>query len=141
MNSIQTLTDKTAIGLSLLCAIHCLASPLLVVLLPSLSALQLDNEAFHFWMVVAVVPTSVYALTMGCKQHKHYRLLTYGFIGLACLISAVVLGEALLGEAGEKILTVIGATIIAYGHFQNYRLCQQHKKHCDCPPNENEPSK
>ena len=134
MNSIQTLTDKAAIGLSALCAIHCLVSPLLIVLLPSLTALQLDNEAFHLWMVVAVVPTSVYALTMGCKQHKRYHLLTYGLIGLSCLILAVVLGESLLGEAGEKILTVLGAVFIAYGHYQNYRLCQR-KDSCSCPKN------
>ena len=56
MSNSQIVTDKAAIGLSLLCAIHCLAFPLLVVLVPSLVALPLHNESFHFWMVVAVIP-------------------------------------------------------------------------------------
>ena len=132
MKNFQMFTDKAAIGLSLLCAIHCLASPLAIVLLPSLAALPLDGELFHIWMVVAVLPTSAYALTMGCRQHKQYRLLVVGLLGLACLLLAVILGETLLGEAGEKLLTSLGAGIIAYGHFRNYRLCQD-QWNCNCP--------
>lgn len=131
MSNIQTLTDKTAIGLSLACAVHCLATPLLIVLLPSLSALNLDNEAFHLWLVAAVIPTSAYALTMGCKQHKQFRFIAFGIVGLTCLILAVLLGESLLSETGEKVLTMIGAGIIAYTHYQNYRLCQHHNN-CNC---------
>tara|TARA_X000000950_G_C13891376_1_gene650988 strand:- start:2055 stop:2198 length:144 start_codon:yes stop_codon:yes gene_type:complete len=45
---------------------------------------------------------------------------------------AIVFGELLLGAAGEKILTVIGALTLAIGHFKNYRLCRQ-KIECACP--------
>lgn len=134
MNTTQAVTDKLAIGLSLGCAIHCLFLPILLVLLPSMAVLQLDNEAFHFWMLVAVIPTSIYALTLGCKQHKRYRLLILGFIGLALLILALALGEERIGEAGEKILTVIGASFVAFGHWFNYRLCRAQKhEDCGCP--------
>lgn len=131
MNTLQILTDKIAIGLSLACAIHCLALPLLLVLIPSLSALQLDNENFHFWMVIAVIPTSAYALSMGCKKHKKYRLLFMGLIGLALLIAAISIDEEIIGESGEKILTLAGASILAIGHFLNFRLCQKHED-CKC---------
>ena len=70
MKTVQEYTDKFAIGLSMLCAIHCLLLPLLLVALPSISALQIENEAFHFWMLAAVIPTSLYALSMGCKKHQ-----------------------------------------------------------------------
>ncbi len=122
--------DKMAISLSLLCVLHCLALPLLLVFLPSLVALQLDNEAFHLWMVVSVIPTSLYALTMGCNQHKHYRLLAFGMTGL-CFLLLAILGEGIIGELWEKILTVFGSVCIAYGHFRNFRLCQQHTD-CFC---------
>ena len=140
MKKIQTVTDNTAIGLSLLCMLHCLAFPLLLVILPNVAALQLDNEAFHLWMVLAVIPISAYALTMGCKQHKHYHIFTLGLVGLGCLVLAIVLGESLLGEVWEKILTSIGALIITYGHYKNYRLCQL-KENCACSENQNEYSK
>jgi drug/metabolite transporter (DMT)-like permease len=131
MRTIQNFTDKMAISLSLLCAIHCLALPLLIVLLPSITALQLYGEDFHLWMLLAVIPTSLYALGVGCKAHRRYRVLILGLLGLLFLILAVVLGEAFLGERGEKILTLIGAVIMASGHYWNYRLCQ-HQDICGC---------
>ena len=105
MKTTQAITDKLAIGLSLACITHCLALPVLLVLLPSIAALQLDDESFHLWMLVAVIPSSVYALTLGCKQHKRYQLLFLGFIGIVLMILALLLGETLIGELGEKILT------------------------------------
>ena len=128
MEAIQKITDKLSISLSLLCAVHCLAVPVMLALLPSMAALQLDNEAFHYWMLLAVIPTSIYALTMGCKRHRHFRLLIVGGTGLALLVLAVMLGEEIIGESGEKILTVIGASFVAGGHFWNFRLC----RHLDC---------
>ena len=137
MISTQAFTDKTAISLSLLCVIHCLVSPLIIVMLPGLTALQFDGEAFHAWMVLAVIPTSVYALTMGCKRHKRYRLLVMGLVGLLFLLSAVLAGEQLISEFQEKMLTVTGAAIIALAHYRNYRLCR-HKDYCACPQHSEE---
>lgn len=134
MKTAQAVTDKLAIGLSLLCTIHCLALPLLLALLPSMAALQLDKEAFHMWMVIAVLPSSIYALSLGCKQHKRYRLFFLGSIGIALLILALALGEERIGETGEKILTVLGASFVAVGHWFNYRLCRTHNhKNGSCP--------
>ena len=128
MKSHQKITDKLAIGLSLACVLHCLALPIMLVLLPSLAALNLDNEAFHLWMVVAVIPSSIYALTMGCKQHRRYQLLVWGVVGLALLILALALGEERIGEWGEKGLTVLGATFVAIGHWFNFRLCDAQRE-------------
>ncbi len=128
----QTLTDKMAISLSLLCAIHCLAFPFMVVVLPSLAALQLDEEVFHFWMLSAVIPTSTYALTMGCKQHKNYSVFMLGLLGLFVLVFSAIVVKSLLGELWEKIMTSLGAGIIAYSHYRNYRLCQD-QGNCVCP--------
>lgn len=122
--------DKLAIGFSTLCVMHCLALPLLIVLLPSVGSLSLQQEVFHLWMVIAVIPTSLYALTLGCKKHKKTVLFKYGIVGLIMLIAALSVGEHLMGELGEKLFTLIGAIIIAVAHIKNYRLCQQADKCC-----------
>lgn len=124
MKNLQTLSDKTAISLSLLCAAHCLVFPLVVVLVPSAVALPLGDEAFHFWMLVVVLPLSAYALTIGCKKHKRYHLLLMGGMGLFILCATAFLGHEVLGENLEKLGTVMGASVIALGHFWNYRWCQ-----------------
>ena len=133
MFKLLTLTDRVAITLSLLCTIHCLATPLLLVVMPGLASLGLENEAFHLWMIALVIPTSAYALTMGCQQHQNYRLIVIGALGLMSLIAAVTIGEALLGEAGEKIFTVLGSALLAFAHISNYRACKNTKTECcDC---------
>ncbi len=129
----QAVTDKMAIGLSVACAIHCLVLPLLILMLPSITALKLDNEAFHPCMVGAVIPSSIYALFLGCKEHNRRQLVFLTFIGLAMLLLALLLGEERIGEAGEKIMTVAGAALIALGHWLNFRLCRTNEhKDCGC---------
>jgi hypothetical protein len=132
MKTVQATTDKLAIGFSLACVLHCLLLPSLLVLLPILTALHLDSEAFHFWLVFAVIPTSLYAITMGCKQHKRYRLFALCGMGLVMLLAALLLEEVLIG-VGEQLLTIIGSCFIVTGHWLNFRLCRLYDhQDCDC---------
>jgi len=123
--------DKTAIVFSTLCVLHCLALPLLMVLLPALAILPLNQEMFHLGMVMCVLPTSIYAITLGCKKHKKLSVAYTAGLGLIALVAAVVFGEGHLGEIGEKLLTTFGAVIIASAHLKNYKLCQQSNS-CSC---------
>ncbi|MDA8645787.1 MerC domain-containing protein [Porticoccaceae bacterium] len=125
MRKEQAITDNLAIGLSILCVMQCLAVPSILVLLPSVVAYHLQNEAFHFWMIVVVLPVSVFALTLGCKQHNRYHVMIFGVIGLVLLVSAIVAGDVFFGENGEKILTILGAGFVTVGHLMNFRLCRQ----------------
>lgn len=128
MKNLQVLTDKFSIGLSVLCTVHCLALPLLLVILPSLGTLQLQDEAFHMWMLIAVIPTSLYALTMGCKKHQRYRLLAWGISGLTLMIAALLIGHEIAGESGEKALTFLGSMLVVIAHIGNFKRCRQHKE-------------
>jgi len=124
MINFQTTTDKVAISLSALCTFHCLILPLLTVLTPSVAALRMTDERFHIWMVVAVVPISLFALTMGCKKHKSFSMIMIGAVGLVILSVAAFFGHDLLGGELEKVFTLVGAMTIAVAHVWNYRLCR-----------------
>ena len=117
--------------LSTLCVIHCLAFPLLTVLLPNLATNSLNQEFFDIAMVICVLPISIYALTMGYKKHMKYSIAITGSLGLLTLVAALFFGEKNLGEIGEKLWIVIGSVIIAFAHFRNFQLCQQSDK-CSC---------
>jgi hypothetical protein len=130
MKSLTNSLDKSAITLSLLCLAHCLLLPLITVLLPTMIATAINQELFHVLMVVCVIPISIYALTMGCKKHNKLSIGLYGGLGLTILVSALVIGESYLSGVGEKGLTTLGALVIAFAHFQNYKLC---KKVESCP--------
>ena len=63
MGRTQTLGDRLAIALSSLCVIHCLATPLLLIILPSFGALFADShELFHQIILFFVLPVGLAAL-------------------------------------------------------------------------------
>jgi hypothetical protein len=131
MKVLNNYLDKSAVTLSFLCVLHCLALPLITVLVPSIIASALNQELFHLMMVVCVLPVSIYALTMGCRKHNKFSIGIYGALGLMTLVSALVFGESHLGEMGEKTLTTLGAIIIAFAHIKNYQLCNK-ANNCSC---------
>lgn len=129
MKLTQTTADKLAIGLSLMCTVHCFATPVILALLPSFAVLQINAEQFHLWVLAVVLPTSILALSLGCKKHKRTRYMACGVVGLACLIIAVLLGQ----EEAEKALTLIGSAFIALAHWFNYQQCfKKNNENCPC---------
>ncbi len=135
MNTFTTtpkpLADKTAMGLSSLCMLHCLALPALLAIYPSALAVALTDELFHTAMVFLAIPVSAIALSLGCREHKSYRIMVVGFAGLLILVASATVGHDLAGEVGEKALTVVGALLVFASHLINFRMCRQ-AKHCEC---------
>ena len=125
MNLNTQVVDKVAIIISSLCVVHCLLIPILIVLAPSVITVGLTSESFHMWMIIAVIPSSIYALALGCKKHAKASVFIMGALGLSCLILAFMLGGSILGEIGEKAFTLIGALLIVLAHIKNFKLCNQ----------------
>ena len=111
-------------GLSTVCAVHCLLMPVAVVMLPSLAALPFADERFHILLVFFVLPLSIVALTMGCRKHRSSRVMAVGVSGLVLLVGAALVGHDLFGELMEKTATVVGAGLVALSHVMNFRKCR-----------------
>jgi len=79
------------------------------------------------------VPVSVLALALGYKNHQATSFFFIGLVGLSLLAFAASLGENFLGGFGEKSLTLLGSTIVAYAHFKNNQICV--KLNCACHEN------
>ena len=124
----QQTTDKFAITLSLVCVLHCFFFPAFVIFTSGFISLSIDNEFVHKLLVFTAVPLSIFALTLGYKNHQSIAPIPIGIFGLLMFISAVILGEDSIGEFGEKMLTLLGSVLIAYAHFKNYQIC----KNLDC---------
>ena len=130
MRMTQKISDKSAISLSTICAIHCFFAPSLLVLFSSFESIQYNNELIHFLFLLMAVPISFFALILGLKNHKKSSYFLIGIAGLTILILALILGEEILGELGEKLVTLIGSIIVVFAHFKNYQTCIQIE--CSC---------
>ena len=129
----QYVSDKFAMGLSLACVLHCFFVPSFLILTSGMLSVSFDNEFVHKLLVLVAVPISSFALIKGYKYHKTFSFISFGILGLVALILAVVLGESILGEFGEKGLTLLGSILVAYSHFKNYKLCIE--LDCSCHDN------
>jgi len=127
LNGASLVLDKASISLSVVCAIHCLLLPLALVLIPSMAVLPIADERFHQLLVVLVLPTSLFALTIGCRRHRQWRVMVCGALGLTVLFLTVLAGHEMLGEFGEKSLTLLGAILVAISHIINFRQCKTTK--------------
>jgi hypothetical protein len=124
--SSQLILDRFAIGFSVLCAIHCLAVPVLLLMFPSvLTTLHLDSHVFHELLIWAVIPTSFVAIFLGCKRHKDKLVLALAGIGIAALTASALYGHDALGHTGEKFATLSAVSILAFAHWRNYALCRK----------------
>lgn len=126
----QLTTDKFAMTISFACVMHCFFVPSFIILSSGIFPLALDNELVHKLIVLIAVPVSVFSLYLGYKNHKTFSFIPVGILGLVLLILAVALGEAALGELGEKSLTLMGSMLVAYAHFKNHQICKQ--LDCEC---------
>ncbi len=116
--------DTAAVVLSGVCMLHCLALPIALTILPIVNVTLLDESTFHLIMMVVILPVSVVALSIGCRQHKDRLTLVLGSVGLVILTLTAIFGHDLLGLTGERIVTSIGGLILAAAHIQNYRCCR-----------------
>lgn len=118
----QLAGDKFAIGLSLLCVLHCLALPLFIILFPSIAYASVSDELFHQLMLLVIVPVSLAVLVMGMRHHKDITVFTLGLVGLFILTCTALIDHKYMSAWLEVGLTVSGSLIIAYAHFRNARV-------------------
>ena len=126
----QQNSDKIAMTLSMICVIHCFFVPSFLIIGAGYLSLTIDNEFVHKAIVLLAIPISLFALAIGYKNHKTSSFLPMAVFGLLVLILAVVLGESVLGETGERIFTLFGSAALAYAHYKNYQTCKE--LDCSC---------
>lgn len=127
MNNVnfQKLYDVIAISLSGICAVHCLLTPIALIVFPILGTTVLTHSLFHKLMFFLILPTSLLAFFLGCRQHKDSHVIMLGLLGFAILFFGAFWGHELLGVSRERILTLAGGAFMAAGHVRNFRLCRQ----------------
>lgn len=120
--------DGTAVGLSALCLIHCLALPLMVAGLPFLA--QFSEGHLHAQMLVIVLPLSTIALGLGFRHHRNVQIVLAGIFGMAVLTIGATVAHSQLGLAADRTFTIIGALVLAGAHYYNSIRTRERRNGC-----------
>jgi hypothetical protein len=136
----QARFDRFAILLSGLCAIHCIALPIIASIIPLLTAtIHHGNDVHEFWfhqfILLFILPISLIALATGYNSHRRILPLVIAAIGLTILAFIALFAEQLLIDnvipyEGETLLTITGGLIHAAGHILNLQATRKKNPHC-----------
>ncbi|MHA6720111.1 MerC domain-containing protein [Sphingomonas sp. RS6] len=118
--------ERAAVGMSTLCLVHCLALPVLLALLPGVSAWLHLPADLHRWLLMFAIPSSSFALLSGCRVHRSAGPLLTGIAGLSLMALAALLLE---GTAREVPVSVAGSLLLVAAHVSNWRA--RHRQ-CGC---------
>lgn len=108
--------DTLGMGLAGLCLVHCLASAIILTILASAGGI-LFHPAIHEIGMVFAIFFGATAMISGYKRHGYILPLLLSSVGLAIMMGALSIGHG----SGEILLTMIGITILALGHYFNIR--------------------
>ena len=136
----QILFDRFAILLSGICAIHCIALPIVAGMLPLLATTfhhghQLHEFWFHQFILYFIVPVSIIALLSGYRSHRKLLPILIASVGLLILLGTALFIDKLLmhhiiSHEGEMLLTVTGGIIHATGHILNLQATRKSHQPC-----------
>ena len=108
--------DRAGITLSALCAVHCVASVLLVSVM-GLGGEFLLNPAIHRVGLLFATLIAAVAIGWGAMRHRMAAPFVVAMMGLSFMGGALAVPHGV----NEAVLTVIGVALVSLGHVLNLR--------------------
>ena len=96
-------SDKLSICLSLCCILHCIALPVIILMIPSFASLWINNEKVHVILVLFAVPISLFAMAKSLRVHHNYKCISLAVIGLSLLVGAIFMHDINFGSENSHI--------------------------------------
>jgi MerC mercury resistance protein len=110
--------SKVGGWLSILCAAHCMLSPVLLGLIPVIHADSPVVEQIETGLIVVSILIGVAAVAAGYREHRRRSIVALLVVALALLAA----GRFMATEEWEVPFVVGGAMVMAVAQFRNFRL-------------------
>jgi hypothetical protein len=124
--------DKVGICASGLCLVHCIATPVLLLLFPASKMSFLGVEIVHEVFAVVVVASILIAVYPTCRKHGHKDIIAIALAGVAFVLSAIFMHD-FMSENISHGLTILGSAFLIWAHVRNMKVrhgkCAS-KTHC-----------
>lgn len=115
--SIIAKMDIVGMGLSVACAVHCLAAPVLLSTLPLLGIEFVGHEGFESVMIAMIAILAGFTFFKGYRTHGRKGHLALGAFGLLVFLFL----RPSVSVALEPYATVLGGSAFVIGHFLNWK--------------------
>lgn len=116
--------DRLGIGLSGLCAVHCLLTSIALAILPLWSMAFTLDAWVHPVFAALLIPTTLLALRRAVRHRHPWSVAVSLGAGLMLVLIALAAGHgAGAGAWAEAAITLLGSSLLIFGHWRNWRGC------------------
>lgn len=116
MSSVKSL-DKTGMWVTAVCAIHCLLLPVILPMLSLIGLSFIGAETLEKTILGTSILVGAIALSLGTRQHTRWYPIVLLLVG-----GLIYSQKDSMGELGEPIIILAGASLIILAHWVNLRL-------------------
>lgn len=126
------LLDRFGATGSMICAIHCALTPLLLAAIPSLGLSVWLGDGFERGFVVFVTVLGLFSLLWGYRRHRAFRALGLLLIGLLALWAGLLYAPLHQPVIVHAVVMTLGGTLVGLAHLVNLRLNHWHVHDASC---------
>ncbi len=95
--------DRLGIAASLACAVHCMAAPFLLLLLPAAGSVW-SHPAVHWVLAALVLPLALIVVFRGYRHHRRRFALVAAVLGAAFIVAGLVIpAMASVAPSGAEV--------------------------------------
>lgn len=124
--SVVSVVDRLGICVSVACAVHCLAMPVLLALLPTMSSIFLIGHGVEAVLAIAAVVLAIACLCWGFRIHRKKRLI----LSFSAAAAFILWGQSMGTGWVETLLVVLGGLGLVGSHLLNRALCRSCNRCC-----------
>ena len=114
--------DALGMAASVACMIHCLAMPVLLVVLPAWSSRFVHDDMTHYFLAAFVTAFCLMGILPGYLKHSRKSVLAMMVVGLSLVLFATFAAALLIGERFEAPIITIGNLLVVAAHYLNRKL-------------------
>lgn len=123
-------TDLFGISASTICAVHCIAAPIAIAVLPHYAGEIWESPLVHQLCAGAVALFCLTAAYQGYRKHNDWRVVAPLALGLFFVTLATFLLPESLHELYETPVLCLGSFTLVIGHLLNIRRLSQCCRQC-----------
>ncbi|MEM6380074.1 MAG: MerC domain-containing protein [Bacteroidota bacterium] len=109
--------DKIGVCTSIICMIHCITIPLLLIFGLDTSLKLIDQEWIELTLITTALCIGMSSFAIGFFRHRQHFIPVLFIAGFLLLVN----GESVTNTMISLILSIAGALVIVYAHVQNLR--------------------
>lgn len=121
--TLQALPDQLGIWASILCVVHCIATPVLLSASAVFAHLLPGEEKTHRTLAIAIALFGAVALIHGFRTHRRIRILLLMAAGMLCIFVGAYVGDRLPTHLDEMLITALGSALMISAHRLNHTFC------------------